>query len=148
MIDGVLITPLKKIDNPKGNIFHAMKASSDGYVGFGEAYFSTINQSEVKGWKCHLRATLNLIVIAGKIKFVILNEVLSSQKKSKVEIFEIELGPSSNYSRLTVNPGLWVAFQGIEFDKNILLNISSEEHDPNEANNLDLNSFPYNWSEL
>ncbi len=147
MIEGILITPLKKIYNPRGDIFHAMKASSDGYIGFGEAYFSTINHGEVKGWKCHLRATLNLIVIVGEIRFVILKADLPNSGFIKENLFEIELGPSSNYSRLTIQPGLWVGFKGKGKDKNILLNISSEEHDPDEANNIDLASFPYVWSD-
>ena len=137
MIDGVLITPLKKVHNPKGDIFHAMKASSDGYVGFGEAYFSTINNSEVKGWKCHLRATLNLIVIIGEIRFVVFDS-------ASRDFLEVILGPN-NYSRLTVQPGLWVAFEGKASGLNILLNISSEEHDPLEAENRDLQEIAYDW---
>ena len=89
MIEGILITPLKKIYNPRGDIFHAMKASSDGYIGFGEAYFSTINHGEVKGWKCHLRATLNLIVIVGEIRFVILKADLPNSGFIKENLFEI-----------------------------------------------------------
>lgn len=137
MIDGVLITPLKQVHNPKGDIFHAMKASSDGYVGFGEAYFSTINHGEVKGWKCHLRATLNLIVIVGEIRFVVFDSVSRG-------FLEVTLGPN-NYSRLTVRPGLWVAFEAKASGVNILLNISSEEHDPLEAENSDLSEIEYDW---
>ena len=51
IMDGITLTPLKQIFNPKGNIFHALKKSDIGFNGFGEAYFSTINQNEIKGWK-------------------------------------------------------------------------------------------------
>ena len=53
IIKEVVLTPLKIIENPAGNILHAMKASDQGYAGFGEAYFSTVNHSAVKGWKKH-----------------------------------------------------------------------------------------------
>ncbi|MFW5625378.1 MAG: dTDP-4-dehydrorhamnose 3,5-epimerase, partial [Campylobacter hyointestinalis] len=67
-MDGVILTPLKQIYNPKGNIFHAMKNSDIGYLGFGEAYFSTIDQNKIKGWKKHTKMTLNLIVPIGEIE--------------------------------------------------------------------------------
>ena len=73
-MDGVTLTPLKKITHPKGDIFHAMKASDDGFFGFGEAYFSTVNQGEVKGWKKHTEMTLNLVVVTGEIKFVVYDD--------------------------------------------------------------------------
>ena len=61
-MDGLILTPMKQIHHPKGNIFHAMKKSDLGYNGFGEAYFSTINKGDVKGWKKHTKMTLNLLV--------------------------------------------------------------------------------------
>lgn len=35
-IDGVLLTPLKQITHPKGDVFHAMKCVDPGFEGFGE----------------------------------------------------------------------------------------------------------------
>ena len=45
------VTELMKIDQSTGSVMHALKASSDGYAGFGEAYFSSVNFQKVKGWK-------------------------------------------------------------------------------------------------
>ena len=136
-MDGVTLTPLKKITHPKGDIFHAMKASDDGFFGFGEAYFSTVNQGEVKGWKKHTEMTLNLVVVTGEIKFVVYDDnSFYSVKLSK-----------NNYQRLTVGPGLWLAFRGLD-SENMLLNLSSIEHDPNESENVDLDIINYNWDEL
>ena len=64
-MDGVILTPLK-ISNIKGDIQHIAKASDPGYVGFGEAYMSSINKGAIKGWKKHNKMTLNLIVIIGR----------------------------------------------------------------------------------
>ena len=52
-MDGVILTPLKKIPNANGDVLRAMKASDKGFVGFGEAYFSCLNQGATKGWKKH-----------------------------------------------------------------------------------------------
>ena len=49
IIEGVILTPLKQIVNPKGDLYHAMKQSDNGYKSFGEAYFSTVIKDEIKG---------------------------------------------------------------------------------------------------
>ena len=112
-MDGIILTPLKQIYNPKGDIFHAMKKTSDGYEGFGEAYFSTIKTGHIKGWKKHTEMTLNLIVIIGKVQFVIFDH-----EKKKFHEYVLSL---KNYHRLTVKPGLWLAFKGLG-KENIVLN--------------------------
>lgn len=141
-LKGVLLTPLKRVPHPKGDIRHALKRSSAGFVDFGEAYFSEIISGEVKGWKRHKTATLNLVVPVGCIKFVVHDDRPNSSSRGNFE--EIVLG-AENYSRLTIVPGLWVAFSGVGNGENVLLNISSEEHNPDEADNLPLESFSYSW---
>ena len=74
MIKGVEVSHLKIIDTPGGNVMHAMKKSSLGYVGFGEAYFSQIHKGAIKGWKRHSQMTLNIIVPIGSIRFVLIND--------------------------------------------------------------------------
>ena len=135
-MDGVILTPLKQIHHPKGDVFHGMKKSDDGYDGFGEAYFSTINQDDIKGWKKHTEMTLNLVVTVGEIKFVVYDEETK-------EFFSVTLS-QNNYQRLTVKPNLWMAFQGVG-EYNMLLNLASIEHNPNEAINIDLSEIKYEW---
>lgn len=135
-MDGVILTPLKKIHHPKGDVFHAMKKSDVGFDGFGEAYFSTIHQGDIKGWKKHTIMTLNLVVPIGEIEFIVYNEK---------EFFTVKLS-SKNYQRLTVQSGLWMAFRGIG-EYNMLLNLASLEHDPNEARTIALDDIAYRWIE-
>lgn len=136
-MDDITLTPLKQILHPKGDIFQAIKASDNGFFGFGEAYFSTVNKSDIKGWKRHTEMTLNLVVVTGAIEFVIYDGD---------SFFNVKLS-KKNYQRLTVKPNLWLAFRGLD-NENILLNLASIEHNPNESENVDLNTFNYNWSEL
>ncbi|MBD3840069.1 MAG: WxcM-like domain-containing protein, partial [Epsilonproteobacteria bacterium] len=114
----------------------AMKKSDDGFCGFGEAYFSTINQDDIKGWKKHTEMTLNLVVPVGEIKFVVYDEETK-------EFFSTTLS-QNNYQRLTVKQNLWMAFQGVG-EYNMLLNLASIEHNPNEAINIDLSDINYEW---
>ena len=135
-MDGVVLTPLKKIYNQEGDIFHAMKKNDNGFDGFGEAYFSTINKGSVKGWKKHTKMTLNIIVPIGTIKFAVYNEING-------EFFSVVLS-KENYQRLTIKSGYWLAFKGID-ENNILLNLASIEHDPEEVISVDLNKISYEW---
>ena len=135
-MDGVILTPLKQIYNPKGDIFHAMKKSDHGFDGFGEAYFSTINQGEIKGWKKHTKMTLNLVVPVGEIEFVIYDE-------NTKEFFSVKIS-QDNYQRLTVKPNLWMAFRGMQ-ENSILLNLASIEHNPDEASNIEISKISYEW---
>lgn len=135
-MDGVIISPLKKIHHPKGDILHVIKKSDIGFNGFGETYFSSINKGDIKGWKKHTKMILNLVVPVGEIKFVIYNEY-------KKEFFNINIS-QKNYQRITIKAGLWLAFQGI-VNQNILLNLSNIEHNPNEAINLNLDKIKYKW---
>lgn len=135
-MDGVILTSLKQIYHPKGDIFHAMKKSDIGFDGFGEAYFSTINQNDIKGWKKHTKMTLNIVVPVGNIEFVVYDE-------NSKEFFSTKLS-HNNYQRLTVKAGLWMAFKGLD-KYNMLLNLASIEHDPNEAINIGIEEIKYEW---
>jgi len=134
-MDGVILTPLKQIPHPSGNILHAIKKSDDGYHGFGEAYFSTVHKGVIKGWKKHSMMTLNLVVPKGEIEFVCFDgrkyETVSLSKK--------------NYQRLTVSPGIWLAFRGKQEGLNLLLNIADIEHNPDEAESCNLKDIHYEW---
>ena len=144
MIDGVLITPLREIETQGGNVFYAMKASESGYRGFGEAYFSTMQSGKVKPWKRHNQMTLNLVVPVGKIRFVIFDDRADSRSKGK--FVEVILGRPEQYARLTVPPGLWMAFQGVAEGTSWLLNVADLAHDPAESERRPLVEIPYDWS--
>jgi len=80
--------------------------------------------------------TLNLVVPLGEVQFVIYNEVEGSFCTHNLS--------KSNYQRLTVGPGLWVAFKGIQ-NNNMLLNIASIEHDPSESISMGIDKIYYEW---
>lgn len=141
MIKDVLITKLDVIDTPGGSVMHAMKESSIGYSGFGEAYFSQVNKGAVKAWKRHKKMTLNLMVPLGEVRFVLFDdrEMLSAQ-------FQEIIISKNNYCRLTVPPMIWMGFQGLSNGNSMLLNIADIEHDPNEVDRKEIEKINYNWS--
>ena len=129
--------PLKKISNPLGDVWHAIKSSDSEYAGFGEAYFSFIEKGKIKGWKKHKKATLNLVVPVGEIKFFAYDEE-QEDKHSKLSSFTLS---EENYFRLTVPSGIWLAFKGLK-ERNMLLNVSDYSHDPSEVEAIEIENFP------
>lgn len=142
-IEGVLLTPLKTIVHPQGNVYHGIKNSDPGFAGFGEAYFSSIHYGEVKAWKKHIKMTVNLIVPVGEVKFVVYDDRTNSCTNNCYA--EFVLGPLQ-YRRLTIKAGIWFGFMGLAQGTNLVLNVASRPHDPAEDLQIDKNEIPYEWS--
>ena len=140
MLKGVIITPLEIIHTPGGNVMHAMKNSSLGFSGFGEAYFSKIDGGAIKGWKRHKEMTLNLIVPECKVRFILFDD----RELSKCQFQEIVIS-EKNYCRLTIPPMVWMGFQGLSDSCSILLNIANIEHNPDEVDKKNLEQIKFDW---
>ena len=142
MIKGVLITKLNVIDTPGGDVLHGMKESSNGYSGFGEAYFSIIESGVIKAWKRHKSMTLNIIVPLGTIKFILFDD-----REKGDESFQEVIISRENYCRLTIPPMVWMGFQGLSCGDSMLLNIADVEHDPKESDKKSIDKIAFNWSQ-
>ena len=132
----LILSPIKRISHPKGDILHGLKISDDTYTGFGEAYFSIIHYSETKGWKRHKEMTLNLIVAQGNVRF-------HHYDTTQMKVRSVDIG-LDNYMRLTVPPQQWIAFEGLDPGLNLILNVADKSHDPNETETLPLSTFAIN----
>jgi dTDP-4-dehydrorhamnose 3,5-epimerase len=133
ILNKINLTPLKRISVDGGDVLHALKYNEIDFNNFGEAYFSIVNFGVIKAWKKHNRMTLNLIVPIGNVKFVFFSEDLLCRK-------EIIIG-ESNYARITVPPGIWFGFQGLDEKLNLLLNIADILHDPTESERATISEF-------
>jgi dTDP-4-dehydrorhamnose 3,5-epimerase len=133
----ISITPLKRISNSNGDVYHAIKKSDNGFITFGESYFSFINYNSIKGWKKHTKMIMNLVVPIGNVSFVFYDESLNKFQ-------EISIGVD-NYVRLTISPGIWFAFKGKSETPSMVVNFSNIEHNDKEVEKKLLNEFNYNW---
>jgi len=128
---GVRLTPLRKISTEKGDVRHALKRGEADFKGFGEVYFSEIFPGDQKGWKRHNRITLNLVVVVGQIRFTILDQREGSDTYNQREVHTLSV--QDNYARLSVDPGLWMMFEGLGQSTSVLMDLINEEHDPSEC---------------
>lgn len=135
--------PRKVIPNPNGNVLHGLRNDDNQFVRFGEIYVSKLNKGVVKGWKKHLNATLNLIVTHGTVRFVALAE--SGMNNDRIEkCLDVCIG-EENHGLLVIPPGFWLAFGASQGEGASIVNISTEIHDPKEAQNTDFRYFGEYW---
>ena len=74
MIEGIVITKLKQIEDERGKIMHMMRQDSKVFKKFGEIYFSTVKPNFIKAWHLHKQATLNYVCVKGKVKLVLYDD--------------------------------------------------------------------------
>lgn len=144
MIDGVIITPLKKISDERGSVMHMLKNTDQVFKSFGEIYFSSVYPGVIKAWHLHKIMTLNYAVVLGEIKLVLFDPRQDSPTKGQIqEIFTGE----KNYCLITVPPGVINGFKGLGTKEAVVANCSTHAHDPAEIIRIDPFSkdIPYSW---
>ena len=138
LASGLIVrTPLPIMSVYGGDVFHALKNTDVEFKGFGEAYFSQINPSAIKGWKMHTRMTMNLIVPLGRVRFVFFSDA--------DDFIGQFISGFNEYSRITVKPGIWFAFQNIYSEPALVLNIANILHDPAEVRKRNLSEISFDW---
>ena len=143
-INGVIVSQLSIINTKGGDVLHAMKSIDQGYLGFGEAYFSKADSKAIKGWKLHKKMTLNLVVPIGSVRFVLYDN--RDERNNANQFQEVVLEEKINYSRLTIPPMIWVGFQGISQKTSLVLNLANIEHSIEEIERKELDEIKFNWS--
>lgn len=143
-IHDVNVTPLRRIPDERGAVFHMLREDSPGFERFGEIYFSTVYPGVVKGWHLHTRMTLNYAVPVGMVKLVCYDDRDDSPTRGNVQ--EIHLG-ELNYALVTIPPQVWNGFKGAGAEPALVANCATIPHDPNEIERLDPfdNAIPYDW---
>ena len=144
-IDGVRVTPLRKIPDERGGVFHMLREDSEGFERFGEIYFSYVYPGVVKGWHIHDRMTLNYAVPVGMVKLVCYDDREGSPTKGNV--LEVNTG-ELNYALVTIPPLVWNGFKGAGTVPALVANCATIPHDPDEIRRLDPfdNDIPYDWA--
>lgn len=142
MIDGIVLTSLKRIEDDRGSVMRLLRVDDPHFTQFAEVYFSTVNPGMAKGWKRHREMTMNIAVPVGRLLFVLYDDRPNSPSRGQVQ--EFELGPH-DYKLLTVPPGLWSGFRNPGDTPALLANCPSILHRPDEADNLppDSPDIPY-----
>jgi dTDP-4-dehydrorhamnose 3,5-epimerase len=144
-IEGVGITPLRRIPDERGTIYHMLKSTDPHFVEFGEIYFTTVYSGVVKGWHKHKDMTLNYACVFGRAKVALYDDREVSPTRGAVT--EVFIGIDS-YVLVTIPPGIWTGLKGMSEPYAIIANCCTHPHDPSRTTRLDpfANDIPYDWS--
>ena len=144
-IEGVIVQPLKQIEDNRGSVLHMMRRDSKLFKQFGEVYFSEILSGKVKAWKRHKQQTQNLTVPVNNIRLVIYDNRPSSSTHGN--IVEYKLGRPDHYRLVHIPPMLWDGFQTFGEETALIVNCADQPHDPEDTESLpaDSNEIPYQW---
>ncbi len=128
-IEGVHVTPLRRIPDERGAILHMLRADDERFESFGEIYFSMVYPGAIKAWHLHRRMTLNYAVPVGNVKLVCFDDRPNSPTCGQLmELFVGELA----YVLVTIPPLVWNGFKGIGTRPALVANCATEPHDPDE----------------
>jgi dTDP-4-dehydrorhamnose 3,5-epimerase len=147
LIAGVVVRPLRRISDERGDIMLMLRADSPSFSKFGEIYFSYVNPGFVKAWKRHDVMTQNLAVPSGKLRVVLFDARADSQSFKVIQT--VDCG-GDNYCLITIPPGVWYGFKGLSATPALIANCTDFPHDDGEsetADHSDNTVVPYNWNE-
>ena len=144
-IHDVTVTPLRRIPDERGAVFHMLREDSPVFERFGEIYCSTVYPGVVKGWHIHKRMTLNYAVPSGMVKLVCFDDREDSPTRGAVQ--ELHVG-DLNYVLVTIPPLVWNGFKGEGTGPALIANCATIPHDPDEIDRVDPfdNDIPYDWA--
>lgn len=129
--------PLKRVPVVGGDVLRMLKADEKSFLAFGEIYATHVDSGLIKSWRRNLNATANLIVVVGQVRFV---------TTVNGETFEeFILSPEHNYGRLILEPGCWMAFEGLSSCSALIVNILDHLHAAVNIERKELDEFNYSW---
>jgi dTDP-4-dehydrorhamnose 3,5-epimerase len=144
MIEGVVITPLRRIPDERGMVMHMLRSDAPHFEKFGEVYFATAYPGVIKGWHLHTRQVQNYCVVSGMIKLVIYDDREGSPTRGELQ--EIFMG-DDNYVLVRIPTGVHNGWKCIGTKAAIVANCATEVHDPTEMVRVDpfTTEVPYCW---
>ena len=144
-IHDVLVTPLRRIPDERGTIFHMLRADAPHFQAFGEIYFSSVHPGAIKAWHRHAEMTLNYAVPVGLVKLVLFDGRDGSPTRGR--LMQLYVGEES-YALVTVPPLVWNGFKGVGTATALVANCATIPHREGEIERADPFQGPvaYDWS--
>lgn len=133
------LVSLASVDAEGGEIIKAISTNSKEFQGFGEAYFSKLNQGIFRGWRRHDRSDSIVFIISGSASF---HFVPDSSK-----CFTISLGICIEEKVcLQIPRGLLFGFIASSSRPVTIMNFSSVRHDQDEVARLPAEDHVCEWT--
>ena len=144
-IEGMFVTPLRRIPDERGAVFHMLREDDERFEHFGEIYFSAVYPGAIEAWHLHTEMTLNYAVPVGMVKLVCYDDREGSPTRGNLQ--EVHAG-ELNYVLVTIPPLVWNGFKGAGVEVAVVANCATVAHRPDEIERMDpfTDQIPYDWS--
>lgn len=147
MLAGLKIIGLRPHCDDRGRVMEILRRDDPHFVGFGQAYFSTIYPGVIKAWHAHERQTDALCVIKGMCQVAFFDDRPDSPTRGRVHGHVTgEFAPSL----VVIPPGIYHGFKALGATETLLVNLPSEPYDalaPDEKRRpWDDPAIPWNWA--
>ena len=147
LIDGVRVKELRVIPDERGRIMEMLRSDDDLFLGFGQAYVTTVYPGVVKAWHYHRVQTDNFVVVSGMAKVVLYDDREASATRGQVN--EFFMG-DRNPILVQVPPLVCHGYKGIGADEVLLVNFPTEVYRPEQPDEYRLDphrsGIPYDWA--
>jgi dTDP-4-dehydrorhamnose 3,5-epimerase len=145
-LDGVLVTPKRKIFDDRGGIYHMLRSDEPAFHAFGEIYFSEIYSGVVKAWHLHRSMTLNYFLVRGAIRLALFDDRPGSKTRGFAQEFVLR---PEDPKLVTIPPGIWNGFKGLGSESSLVANCATEPHSKDEISYApwDDARFGFDWSQ-
>ena len=125
MLDGLKILPLTQHCDDRGRVMEILRKDDPHFVGFGQAYFSSIYPGVIKAWHAHEKQTDCLSIIHGMAKIGFYDSRPKSHTHGKTH--RIVVG-EHHLVLIHIPPGIFHGFKAISPNEVLLINLPSEPY--------------------
>jgi dTDP-4-dehydrorhamnose 3,5-epimerase len=131
----------------RGRLMEILRSDEELFVGFGQAYLTSVYPGVVKAWHFHKRQTDNFVCVRGMIKLVLFDDRDGSPTRGEVDEFFIG---DENHTLVQIPTDVYHGFKGIGTEEALVLNLPNQLYDYHQPDEHRLPpddpSVPYNWA--
>jgi dTDP-4-dehydrorhamnose 3,5-epimerase len=125
MLDGLKFLPLTQHCDDRGRVMEILRKDDPHFVGFGQAYFSSIYPGVIKAWHAHEKQTDCMSIIHGMAKIGFYDSRPKSPTHGKTH--SIVVGEHHRVL-IQIPPGIFHGFKAISSNEVLLINLPSEPY--------------------
>lgn len=143
---GVLITPLKKLDNERGHLMEVQRNDDPHYPGFGQAYVTCTLPDVVKAWYRHREQVDQIAPVSGMATTVLYDSRKDSPSYKHILVVSLN---EREPVLLRIPPGVWHGHKATGKVPVYLLHLNTIPYQYNNVDEERLASnsplIPYEW---
>ena len=129
------VEKIEIIKKSRGRIIKLFSSISKNFIALKESYLSEIGAYEIRAWKKQIKSKMFLIVLKGKVKFVLY----------KNNSFKKKIISAKEFRRIFIPKNTWYGFKNMGRSKAMILSLMSQKYTKNNILQKDLKKLKFNW---